>query len=188
MARVPLVRDATEADFEPLTKLDLSYTVGERYLDLERSGSEPELSFSMRWRAGTARERVYDTLTVDFLRDALRKNTDAFFVAEVDGAIAGYEMIVNQQSHHAAAEITDLAVHKSARRSGAGRALIDAAAAWARDHGLRAVWASPRGEAGDTIDFYLSVGFRVSGLSDRWNTNADDTEGLQTLFMYLELG
>ena len=108
MARVPLVREATETDFEALTKLDLSYTVGERYLDLERSGSEPELSFSMRWRTGAARERVYDTLTVDSLREA-RKRVDAFFVAEVDCVIAGYEMIVKQQSHHAAAQITDLA-------------------------------------------------------------------------------
>ena len=33
-----IVRDATEADFETLTKLDFSYTVGERYLKLERSG------------------------------------------------------------------------------------------------------------------------------------------------------
>ena len=181
------VRDATEADFESLTKLDLTFTVGDRYLELERSGSVPELTYRMRWRTGTARERVYDTLTAGGLRDALQKHTDAFFVAEVDGAIAGYEMIVKQRFADAA-EITDLAVHKAARRSGAGRALVDAAATWARDRDLRAVWASPRGEAGDTIDFYLSVGFRMSGLNDRWNTNEDDTEdGQQTVYMYLEL-
>ena len=128
MARAPFVRDATEADFEPLTKLDLSYTVGERYLDLERSGSEPEFSFAMRWLTGTARERVYDTLTVDGLRDALQKHTDAFFVAEVDGVIAGYGMIVKPRFTNAA-EITDLVVDRPARRSGAGRALVDAALA-----------------------------------------------------------
>ncbi|MCH8815335.1 MAG: GNAT family N-acetyltransferase [Chloroflexi bacterium] len=184
-----IVRDATEADFESLTKLDLTYTVGDRYLELERSGSTPELTYSMRWRTGPARERVYDdTLTVDSLRDTLQNRADAFFVAEVDGAISGYEMIVNQQSHHAAAQITDLAVHRPARRSGAGRALVDAAATWARDRGLRAVWASPRGDASDTIDFYLRVGFRVSGLSDRWNTNDDHKSGQQTIYMYLELG
>ena len=182
-----IVRDATEADFESLTKLDLTYTIGDRYLELERSGSVPELTYRMRWRTGTARERVYDTLTVDGLRDALQRHTDAFLVAEVDGAIAGYEMIAKQPPHHAAAQITDLAVHKAARRSGAGRALVDAAATWARDRNLRAVWASPRGDASDTIDFYLGMGFRVSGLSDRWNTNTDGTEGKQTIYMYLEL-
>ena len=183
------VRDATEADFESLIKLDLTYTVGDRYLELECSGSVPELTYSMRWRTGTARERVYDTLTVNGLRDALQKQTDAFFVAEVNGAIAGYEMIVMQQPHHSAAQITDLAVHKAARRCGVGRALVDAAATWARDRDLRAVWSSPRGHASATIDFYLSIGFRMSGLSDRWNTNTDDAgDGQQTIYMYLELG
>ena len=180
------VRATTEADFEALTGLDFTYTVGDRYLELERSGAVPELTYRMRWRTGTARERIYDTLTVDGLRAALRQ-ADAFFVAEVDSAIAGYEMIVKQQQHHAAAQITDLAVHRAARRSGAGRALVDAAARWARDCELRAVWASPRGDASDTIDFYLGLGFRVSGLSDRWNTNTDETEGQQTIYMYLEL-
>ena len=33
------VRLATQADFEPLTKLDLTYTAGDRYLAVERSGA-----------------------------------------------------------------------------------------------------------------------------------------------------
>ena len=181
-----IVRDATEADFESLTKLDLTYTVGDRYLDLERSGSEPELTYRMRWRTGTARERVYDELKVDGLRATLKKHTDAFFVAELDGKITGYLMIVKPRFTNAA-EITDVAVHRPARRSGVGRALVDAAIAWARDRDLRAVWVEPQGDGGDTIDFYLSLGFRVSGVNDRWNTNEDDTEGQHTLYMYLEL-
>ena len=65
------VRDATEADFASLTKLDLTYTAGARYLALERSGDAPELSFSLRWRDGTPRDQLYGTLTVDGLREAL---------------------------------------------------------------------------------------------------------------------
>ncbi len=181
-----VVREATEADFESLTRLDLTYTVGDRYLELERSGSEPELTYSMRWRTGTGRERVYDELKVDGLRATLEKHTDAFFVAELDAKITGYLMIVKPRFTNAA-EITDVAVHRPARRSGVGRALVDAAVAWARDRDLRAVWVEPQGDGGDTIDFYLSVGFRVSGLNDRWNTDEDDTEGQQTIYMYLEL-
>ena len=182
-----VVRDAVDADFEALTKLDLTYAVGDRYLELKRSGSEPELTYRMRWRAGTARERVVDTLTVDGLRDALQKHTDAFFVAEVDGVIAGYGMIVKPRFTNAA-EITDLVVHRPARRSGAGRALVDAALAWARERDLRAVWVEQQGEAGDTIDFYLKLGFGVRGVNDCWYTNEDDIEGRQTVYMYLELG
>ena len=135
-----VVRLATAADFEPLTKLDLSHTVGDRYLELKRSGSVPELTYRMRWRMGTPREEVYSAYTVDDLR-RLQQENDAFFVAESNGAIVGYEMLLLQPSHHGAAQMNDLAVHKAARRSGAGRALVDAAAAWARERGLRAIWA-----------------------------------------------
>ncbi len=180
------VRDATEADFESLTKLDLTFTVGDRYLELERSGTEQEPTFSLRWREGVARDVLYDTLTVGSLRDALKKHTDAFFVAELDGKITGYLMIVKPRFTNAA-EITDVAVHRSARRSGVGRALVDAAVAWARDRDLRAVWVEPQGEAGGPIDFYLKVGFRISGINERWNTNEDDGDGQQTIYMYLEL-
>ncbi len=180
------VRDATEADFESLTKLDFSHTVGERYLELQRSGDEPAFTYRMRWRTGTAREEVYSAYTVDDLV-RLQKENDAFLVAELDGAVIGYEMLLLQPSHHGAAQMNDLAVHKPARRSGAGRALVEAAAAWGRERGLRAIWASPRLESAQAIDFYLSVGFRVSGLNDRWNTNEDGANGQQTVYMYLEL-
>ncbi len=185
------VRPATEADYEPFTKLNFSYTIGERYLELERSGAVPEFTYSMRWRTGTPRECVYSAYTVDDLR-RLQKENDAFLVATLGsagaGELVGYEMLLLQPSHHGAVQMNDLAVDKNARRSGIGRALVDAAAAWARERGLRAVWASPNGDAKDTIDFYLSAGFRISGINDRWNTNTADTEpGQHTIYMYLEL-
>ncbi len=182
-----IVRPATEADYEALTKLDFSYTVGERYLELERTGTEPTFTYSMRWRTGTPNERVYSAYTVDDLR-RLQKENDAFLVAGVDGELVGYEMLLLQPSHHGAVQMNDLAVDKNARRIGAGRALVDAAVEWARERNLRALWASPNGDAKDTIDFYLKLGFRVSGINDRWNTNTADTEpGQHTIYMYLEL-
>ena len=185
------VRDATTADFESLTKLDLMYTVGDRYLALERSGTEQEPTFSLRWREGVARDVLYDTLTVDGLHQTLEKDTDAFFVATLGSAaspaIAGYLMIVKPRFTDAA-EITDVAVDRPARRSGAGRALIEAAVGWGRERNLRALWVEPQGEAGGPIDFYLKLGFRISGINDRWYTNTDDTEAAEhTIYMYLEL-
>ena len=180
------VRDAIEADFEPFTKLDFTHTVGDRYLELERTGDEPEFTYSMRWRTGTPREEVYSDYTVEDLH-RLQKENDAFLVAEVDGELAGYEMLLLQPSHHGAVQMNDLAVSKDAQRRGVGRALVGAAAEWGRGRGLRAIWASPRLESAQTIDFYLKVGFRASGLNDRWNTNTDDADGQQTIYMYLEL-
>ena len=181
------VRDVTAADFESLTNLDLTYTVGDRYLELRRSGSDQEPTFSLRWREGVARNVLYDTLTVDGLHQTLEEHTDAFFVAELDATITGYLMIIMPRWTDAA-EITDVAVDRPARRSGAGRALIDAAVAWARERNLRALWVEPQGEAGGVINFYLKLGFRISGTNDRWYTNTDDTAaGEQTIYMYLEL-
>ncbi len=182
-----IVREATEADYEVFTKLDFTHTVGDRYLALERSGDEPEFTYSMRLRTGTPREEVYSAYTVDDLH-RLQKENDAFLVAEIDGELFGYEMLLLQPSHHGAAQMNDLAVAKNARRKGVGRALVEAAADWGRERGLRAIWASPRLESAQTIDFYLHVGFRASGINDRWNTNADDADGQQTIYMYLELG
>lgn len=183
-----VVRPATETDFEPFTKLDFTFTIGERYLELQRTGAEPEFTYSMRWRTGTPSERVYSAYTVDDLR-RLQKENDVFLVAEADGQLVGYEMLLLQPSHHGATQMNDLAVDKNARRSGVGRALVDAAAAWGREQGLRAIWASPSGDAKDTIDFYLKTGFRISGINDRWSTNTADTEpGQHTIYMYLELG
>jgi ribosomal protein S18 acetylase RimI-like enzyme len=182
-----IVRPATEADYEPFTKLDFTHTVGDRYLALERTGTEPEFTYSMRWRTGTPHDEVYSTYTVEDLH-RLQKENDAFLVATLDGAVVGYQMLLLQPSHHGAAQMNDLAVHKPAQRQGVGRALCDAAAAWGRERGLRAIWASPNGKSKNTIDFYLSVGFRISGVNDRWNTNTADTEpGQHTIYMYLEL-
>ena len=52
-----IVRDATEADFEAFTKLDFTFTIGERYLALERSGDAPEFTYSMRWRTGIRKQQ-----------------------------------------------------------------------------------------------------------------------------------
>ena len=90
------VRPATEADYEPFTKLDFTYTVGDSYLELERTGDEPEFTYSMRWRTGTPSERVYSQYTVDDLR-RLQKENDAFLVAEADGALAASRSLSPQR-------------------------------------------------------------------------------------------
>ena len=176
-------RDATTADFESLTKLDLMYTVGDRYLALERSGTEQEPTFSLAWQRGSAQERTYDELTEEGLRRALTEVTDLFLVAELEGRPAGYLMMIVPRWTDAG-EITDLVVDRPARRRRAGQALVDAAAAWGRKRGLRALWVEPRADNDGAIAFYLSLGFRISGVNDRWTSNAD---GEATIYMYLGL-
>jgi len=179
------VRLATEADLPSLTRLDLTYPT-DRFLALERSGEPPEHTLTLRWRNRVpAPMAVYATYTLDGLREALAR-TDLFLVAEVDGDIAGLLMIIVPEWTDAA-EITDLAIDIAFRRLGAGRALVDAAAEWARQRRHRALWVEPRADNHAAISFYVSLGFRVSGFNDRLYSNVDDEHGRPTIFMNLEL-
>ena len=179
------IRTATEADLPALTRLDLTYPT-DRYLELVRSGEPPEHTFTLRWRNRVpAPMAVYDTPTIGKLRGALEK-TDLFLVAESHGETVGYLMII-VPTWTDAAEITDLAVDIASRRLGAGRALVEAAAAWARERGYRSIWVEPRADNHAAICFYVSLGFRVAGFNDRMYSNLDHEAGRTTLFMHLEL-
>src|SRR2546428_748131 len=101
---------------------------------------------------------VYATCTIDRLRQAL-STTDLALVAEVDGEVAGLLILVVPEWTDAA-EITDLAIDIAFRRLGAGHALIEAAADWARGRGYRALWVEPRADNHAALPLYRSPGLR----------------------------
>ena len=179
------IRTATEEDIGAVSKLDATYAAGQRVLSLSRSGTRPELTFSLRWHKGAPREALYGEYTDEGIRRALAK-TDLFLVAVQGDAVAGLLMVVVPDWTDAG-EITDLVVDRRSRRRGVGRALVHAAADWARERSLRALWVEPRAENADAIDFYTAIGFRVSGFNDRLHANTDDAEGRPTILMYREL-
>ena len=83
-------------------------------------------------------------------------------------------------------------IHRPRRRcsappAGLARALIERALAFAAERRLRALWVEPRSDNADAIDFYLALGFRISGFNDRMYSNSDDDDGSLTVFMYREL-
>ena len=180
------VRSAAEADLPALTRLDLTYPT-DRVLALERSGEPPEHTFALRSRNRVpAPMALYATYTTDRLREALSQ-ANVFLVAEVDGDVAGLLMVIVPEWTDAA-EITDLAIDIAFRRLGAGRALVEAAAAWAAERGRRALWVEPRADNHAAISFYISLGFRLSGFNDRLYSNADHERGKLTVYMHVELG
>jgi RimJ/RimL family protein N-acetyltransferase len=95
-------------------------------------GREPEgwLITSEGWR-GVADERRY-------LRALRRFPHAAVFVAESDGRIVARLSLARDQ-HPASYHVADLGlmVAADARRHGVGRALLDAAVAWAHESGIR---------------------------------------------------
>jgi ribosomal protein S18 acetylase RimI-like enzyme len=179
------IRPATAADLPALARLDVTYPA-DRVLAVERAGRPPEHTFSFHWAAREAPDAVYNTYTIDRLRLALAR-TDLFLVAKVDGQAAGFLMVI-VPAWTDAAEITDLAVDRAQRRRGAGRALVRAAAGWARQRSYRGLWVEPRADNAEAIEFYLSLDFRLSGFNDRLYSNRDDEAGRPVLYMHLELG
>ena len=75
-----------------------------------------------------------------FLRGQLREETAVIFVAERDGALAGY-VYAELEPHSwkelraASGFIHDVVVDPSHQGIGIGTALVEAASAWLRDHG-----------------------------------------------------
>jgi ribosomal protein S18 acetylase RimI-like enzyme len=179
-----IVRPAAEPDFEALSRLDLTYPTS-RFLRIERSGIAPEHTYELRWHERPTSDTVYNEYAIERLPEALSK-VDLFLVAESEGVAVGLLMIM-LTSWTTAAEITDLAVGREARRQGAGRALLDGAIAWAKQQGRLALWVEPRADNAPAIEFYLRNGFRLSGFNDHLYSNADEEPGQQTLYMHLEL-
>ena len=113
-----------------------------------------------QWR-GIGDERRY-------LR-AVRKHPDAaVFVAEVDGELAGRLSLARDQnpaSHHVAD--LGLMVDSRFRRRGVGRALLEAAVAWAAEHGVGKLelHVFPWNDA--AIALYEAFGFEREGLRRR---------------------
>ena len=156
-----------------------------RYLAIERTGAPPEHTFTLAWQEHDVPDEVYNTYTEDWLRGALTR-AGLFLVAEVDGRVAGL-LTVLFPTWTDAAEIGDLAVDRPLRGVGAGTALVDAAADWARERSRRALWVEPHANDAPAIEFYLRRGFRLSGFNDRLYSNKDDAPGRPTIYMHLEL-
>ena len=74
----------------------------------------------------------------DFLHERLSRGESAVLVAELDGRIAGFTQLYPMFSSVRTARLwvlNDLYVEESARRHGLARALLDAAADFAREQG-----------------------------------------------------
>ncbi len=88
---------------------------------------------------------------------------DALFTAEADGAVVGW---LHVGVHHSLesdplALIYGLVVDQRTRRSGAGRALVSRAEAWAREHGFARLRVRSNVARGEAHRFYPALGFRL---------------------------
>ena len=181
------VRDAHADDCAALAAMDVTYE-STRHLVIERSGDGAEVTWGASWRDTITTTLTYAHYTAEGLRGALANpNVARFLLATANDKPAGL-LIILTHSWTDAGEITDLAIDREHRRTGAGSALLDAAIAHAREHRLRSLWVEPRSDNDAAIAFYLARGFRISGFNDRMYGNDDDAPGRTTLFMHKALG
>ena len=121
-------------------------------------GREPEgwLITANGWRS-VSEERRY-------LRALRRYPHAAVIVAEEDGQIVGRLSLARDQ-HPASYHVADLGlmVAASHRRRGIGRALLDAAVAWARENGIRKLELHVFPHNEPAIRMYESYGFEREG-------------------------
>lgn len=94
--------------------------------------------------------------------DAVLSATDRHvFVAAQGQGLSGWigiELRTTLESSRKA-EIVGLVVDTTARRSGVGKALLDAAQAWVREQGLHAVMVRSNAALGESHPFYEGLGF-----------------------------
>jgi GNAT superfamily N-acetyltransferase len=106
------------------------------------------------------------TATVHELRERfpiLIKRGDGLFVADMDGAIAGWvhvlERILLESPAHA--ELGGLVVDENCRRRGIGRALVERSIAWTRERGLPKLRLRSNISRPEAHAFYPALGFKL---------------------------
>jgi GNAT superfamily N-acetyltransferase len=111
--------------------------------------------------AGEGAARGY----ASFLGSVTRSDDAVVFVADADGAIAGYvyaalEPLSWKELRGPAGFIHDVAVREEARGSGVATKLIEAAVQWLREHGAPRVilWSAAPNVAAQTL--FRRIGFR----------------------------
>lgn len=147
-----VIRKATRADREALGRLGALLMTVHYNFDRRRFLAPGENA-----AAGYAR----------FLESQIDDPDSVIFVAEIDGAVAGYcyagiEPLSWKELRDAAGFVHDLALDPSARRQGAGRALLAAAIDWFRGRQMFRVMLWTSTENAPAQQLFRLAGFRAT--------------------------
>jgi ribosomal protein S18 acetylase RimI-like enzyme len=107
----------------------------------------------------------------ELFADLINSNDSEVHVAEADGAIAGYAVLLHRRLTRAIqvprvyAFIDNFGVAKAYRRTGVGRQLFEACIASAREHGASSLELDCWEANAEAVQFYASMGMK---LKRRW--------------------
>jgi N-acetylglutamate synthase-like GNAT family acetyltransferase len=183
------IREGQLEDVDACLSLDGSFP-SDRVLVVDPRGSPPELDIALRWQqikpAGSRRRHFYGR--DEFLSEI--EKAERFWVAEVDGAVAGCALLRGIDWHPTTGDIVFIYVDLARRGEGVGTALVEAMQAQARDQSLRGIFWEAQTDNFQAIKFALSHGFAVAGLNLAFYSNedfarqrAEDSRGI-AIFLY----
>jgi len=89
----------------------------------------------------------------------------AVIVAEIDGGVVGFAYVTYEEKNYAelattSARLHDIYVDAAARHTGAGKALVAASVAFARQHGASKLMLNVAVKNGEANEFFGKRGFR----------------------------
>lgn len=99
-----------------------------------------------------------------FVKERLEKldiKREVVYVAELDGAVAGYvhAEVYNLLYFESMVNILGLAVSSECRRQGAGKALMKRVEEWAKERGIKEIRLNSGGSRKEAHEFYRAIGF-----------------------------
>ncbi len=133
---------------------------GSRQVEPRHAVLRPAVAADVTAIAGIERTAFSDPWSAAGFRSLLDAPATRFTVAELDGRVAGYSVVIQAGDE---AELANIAVDESARRRGVGRVLLTAALAEAARSGVQAMYLEVRASNVAAQALYEALGFTPAG-------------------------
>lgn len=169
-ARSLLIRDGVATDIPACLALDHSYET-EYVWQINIHGDNQQRNITLRRERLPRDMNVTHSITEHRLRYGLSAD-HAFLVAAVDDEPYAY-LVMTHDPLDQTAHIRDVVVDKPYRRAGIGSRLVKVAERWAREHGVKRIFAETQTKNYPAIQLYLRGGYTFCGFNDQYFDNQD---------------
>ncbi len=183
------IRNATTNDLDGIDEID-SVIESTEYLHIEKSGDGAAMSFQISQRPLREKMVSPNRLPDDskfILKQIVSGNDEGFaIVAEHDGQIVAL-LLAQVRPGNSTMEIIDLRIDYDYRRQGLATVLIYQLIERAKEADLRAVHATGLTNNIPAVNLFQKLGFELSGMDIRRNSNHDLVKEAVTLLWYYEI-
>lgn len=129
-----------------------------------------------------AYRKTYDTNPAELMETAAEDDAALFVVRDADRMLGYIALSISWNGY---AEIDDIAVDASARRSGVAVVMVDKAVEWAREHSLAGLRLETQSNNVAACRFYARYGFELAGYDRYLYTALNPDTREVALYWYL---